>query len=93
MSTLEQDLANLNFEYLMLARESVRSNAMEAAWRFGLNSKQVSVIADLSVEKIKEMSQINRPVITLLPLFSPKLVTHTMYSALLIPLHSGEESA
>ena len=31
MSTLDEDLAHLNFEYLMLARECARSNAMEAS--------------------------------------------------------------
>jgi hypothetical protein len=56
MSTLEQDLAQLNFEYLMLARECARSNPLEAGWRFGLDSKQTRFITDLTIEKIKDMS-------------------------------------
>ena len=50
MSTLEQDLAHLNFEYLMLARECARNNLMEAAWRFGVDRKQIEEIAEFSVE-------------------------------------------
>ena len=45
MSTLDQDLAHLNFEYLMLARECARNNALEAAWRFGVDRKQIRQIA------------------------------------------------
>ncbi len=50
MSTLDQDLAHLNFEYLMLARECARNNFMEAAWRFGVDRRQIEEIADFSVK-------------------------------------------
>jgi hypothetical protein len=68
MSTLEQDLAHLNFEYLMLARECARNNLMEAAWRFGVDRKQIEEIAEFSVENIRELSCIARTVMTVLPM-------------------------
>ena len=86
MPTLEQDLANLNFEYLMLARESVRSNAIEAAWRFGLNQKQTSVLETLTVEKIKGIASSSRAVITLLPLYTPDHIALSVHSALMVPV-------
>ncbi|CAA9890679.1 Flagellar transcriptional regulator FlhD (fragment) [Candidatus Methylobacter favarea] len=51
MSTLEQDIAHLNFEYLMLARECARNNPIEAAWRFGVDRKQIEELSGFSVEK------------------------------------------
>ncbi len=68
MSTLEQDLAQLNFEYLMLARECARNNPMEAAWRFGVERKKIEEIAEFSVENIRELSGIARTVITVIPM-------------------------
>lgn len=85
MSTLEQDLAHLNFEYLMLARECSRNNPMEAAWRFGAERKQIEEIAGFSVEKIKELSSIARTVITLIPMRTPKNVSLATHAALLTP--------
>lgn len=83
MSTLEEDLAQLNFEYLMLARECARSNPMEAAWRFGLDPNKISVFAGLSLEEIRKQSSINRAVISLLPIGQLEVST-TFYAALLI---------
>jgi hypothetical protein len=68
MATLEDDLTQLNFQYLMLLRECARSNPMEAAWRFGVVPETVDHVADLSLEQIKEQAAINRAVISLLPL-------------------------
>jgi hypothetical protein len=68
MATLEDDLTQLNFQYLMLFRECARSNPMEAAWRFGAVPDVVDRVADLSLEQIKEQAAINRAVISLLPL-------------------------
>lgn len=83
MSTLEQDLAHLNFEYLMLARECARNNPMEAAWRFGVDRKQIDVIAGFSVESIRELSGIARAVITLIPINTPQNVSLATHTALL----------
>ena len=72
MSTLEQDLAHLNFEYLMLARECARNNLMEAASHFGVDRRQTEEIAEFSVETIRELSSIARTVMTVLPMNTPK---------------------
>jgi hypothetical protein len=84
MSTLEQDIAHLNFEYLMLARECARNNPMEAAWRFGVDRKQIKELSGFSVEKIRELSGIARTVITLIPMSTPKNVSLASHAALLI---------
>ena len=86
MSTLEQDLAHLNFEYLMLARECARNNLMEAAWRFGVDRKQIEEIAELSVETIHELSSISRTVMTVLPMNTPKNVSLATHATLLPPI-------
>jgi hypothetical protein len=83
MSTLEQDIAHLNFEYLMLARECARNNPMEAAWRFGVDRKQIEELSGFSVEKIRELSGIARTVITLIPVNTPKNVSMASHAALL----------
>lgn len=83
MSTLEQDIVHLNFEYLMLARECARNNPMEAAWRFGVDRKQIEELSGFSVEKIRELSGIARTVITLIPMNTPKNVSVASHVALL----------
>lgn len=83
MPTLDQDLTQLNFEYLILARECARNNPMEAVWRFGVERKQIEEIAEFSVEKIRELSGIARTVITLMPMNTPKNVSLAAHAALL----------
>lgn len=87
MSTLEEDLMQLNFEYLILARECARNNPMEAVWRFGLDQNSMSELAALSLKDIKNLASVNRAVITLLPIgqFEPST---RAYAALL--LHSSQ---
>ncbi len=86
MSTLEQDLAHLNFEYLMLARECARSNPLEAAWRFGVDPEQIGEIAGYSLERIRELSDIARVVVTLIPLNTSQNVSLASHTALLTPV-------
>jgi hypothetical protein len=93
MSTLEEDLAQLNFEYLMLAREAVRSNALEAAWRFGLNQKQLNVVETLTVEKMRALASNSRAIICLLPLKTPQHLATSVHSALLISARDNVEDA
>jgi len=83
MSTLDQDLAQLNFEYLMLARECARNNPMEATWRFGVDRMQIDRVAGFSIEDIRELSGIVRAVITLIPLNTPQNVPLATHAALL----------
>lgn len=83
MSTFEEDLAQLNFEYLILAREAIRSNPLEAAWRFGLTQKQISIMETLTVERIKNLACTSRAVVSLLPLQTPTHVTSSLHGALL----------
>ena len=56
---------------------------MEAAWRFGVERKQIEEIAEFSVEKIRELSGIARTVITLIPMNTPKNVSLEAHAALL----------
>jgi len=93
MSTLEQDLAHLNFEYLMLARECARNNLMEAAWRFGVERKQIEEIARFSVENIRELSCIARTVIAVLPMNTPQNVSLAAHAALLTSTKATSQEA
>ena len=93
MSTLEQDLAHLNFEYLMLARECARNNLMEAAWRFNVDRKQIEEIAEFSVETIRELSSIARTVMTVLPMNTPKKVSVATHAALLTSTATASREA
>ena len=93
MSTLEQDLAQLNFEYLMLARECARNNPMEAAWRFGVERKKIAEIAGFSVENIRELSGIARTVITVIPMNTPKNVSLATHAALLTSATANSQEA
>ena len=93
MSTLDQDLAHLNFEYLMLARECARNNLMEAAWRFGVDRRQIEEIADFTVENIRELASIARTVVTVLPMATPKHISLATHAALLtVPKVTGGEA-
>jgi Flagellar transcriptional activator (FlhD) len=92
MSTLEQDLAQLNFEYLMLARECARSNPLEAAWRFGVDRKQIEEIAEFSLEKIREISAVTRTVIRLVPMKTPNDISLASHGALLIQSNADKEN-
>lgn len=83
MSTLDQDLAKLNFEYLLLARECARSNPVEAAWRFDMDRGQIEILAALTIEKIRALADNCRAAVKLLPFKSPENVSVVLYSAML----------
>ncbi len=89
MSTLDEDLARLNFEYLMLARECARSNPAETAWRFGLDKDRIEKLADMTLEHLREQAESSRAVIQLLPVFVPSGVSMGTYVDLLQPFIPG----
>ncbi|BBL57458.1 flagellar transcriptional regulator FlhD [Methylomonas koyamae] len=89
MSTLDEDLSRLNFEYLMLARECARSNPAETAWRFGLDKKHIEELADMTLEHLRDQAESSRAVIRLLPFFVPSGVSMGTYVDLLQPLVLG----
>ncbi|MDT4332696.1 flagellar transcriptional regulator FlhD [Methylomonas sp. MS20] len=96
MSTLDEDLSRLNFEYLMLARECARSNPAETAWRFGLDKNHIEKLADMTLEQLRDQAESSRAVIRLLPIFVPNGVSMGAYVDLLQPLvseRSDENSA
>lgn len=86
MSTLDEDLSRLNFEYLMLARECARSNPAETAWRFGLDKNHIEKLADMTLEHLRNQAESSRAVIRLLPVFIPSGVSMRTYVDLLQPL-------
>ncbi|MGZ0079969.1 flagellar transcriptional regulator FlhD [Methylomonas sp. Kb3] len=85
MSTLDEDLARLNFEYLMLARECARSNPEEAAWRFGLDRVGIDRLAGMTQEQLREHAESSRAVIQLLPVYTPSNLPLVAYVDLLQP--------
>ncbi|NOV30764.1 MULTISPECIES: flagellar transcriptional regulator FlhD [Methylomonas] len=96
MSTLDEDLARLNFEYLMLARECARSNPAETAWRFGLDKDRIEKLAEMTLEHLREQAESSRAVIQLLPVFVPSGLAMGTYVELFqpcIPRWTNEDSA
>ncbi|WGS85145.1 flagellar transcriptional regulator FlhD [Methylomonas sp. UP202] len=85
MSTLDEDLARLNFEYLMLARECARSNPAETAWRFGIDRGGIDHLAGMTQEQLREHADSSRAVIRLLPVFTPSNLPMVAYLDLLQP--------
>ena len=85
MSTLDEDLSRLNFEYLMLARECARNNPAETAWRFGLDKDRIEKLADMTLEHLREQAESSRAVIQLLPVFVPNGVSMGTYVDLFQP--------
>ena len=71
MPTLEEDLARLNFEYLILVRECARSNPIETAWRFNLDKTHVAVVSEMTLEQIRDFADTSRAVIQLVPFLIP----------------------
>ena len=96
MSTLDEDLSRLNFEYLMLARECARSNPAETAWRFGLDKDHIEKLADMTLDHLRQHAESSRAVIRLLPHFVPSGIAMGTYVDLFqpcIPERSDENSA
>lgn len=89
MSTLDEDLARLNFEYLMLARECARSNPEETAWRFGLDRNGIDHLAGMTQEQLREHAESSRAVIQLLPVYVPSNLPMVAYVDLLQPCITG----
>ncbi|WP_230874573.1 flagellar transcriptional regulator FlhD [Methylomonas sp. LL1] len=89
MSTLDEDLARLNFEYLMLARECARSNPAETAWRFGLDRVGIDRLAGMTQEQLRERAESSRAVIQLLPVYAPSNLPMVAYVDLLQPNITG----
>ncbi|PKD40048.1 hypothetical protein CWO84_12405 [Methylomonas sp. Kb3] len=89
MSTLDEDLSRLNFEYLMLARECARSNPVETAWRFGLDKDRIEKLADMTLDRLREQAESSRAVIQLLPVYAPSGVSMGTYADLLQPFIPG----
>ncbi|WP_231890200.1 flagellar transcriptional regulator FlhD [Methylomonas methanica] len=93
MSTLDEDLARLNFEYLMLARECARSNPEETAWRFGLDQAGIDRLAGMTQEQLREHAESSRAVIQLLPVYVPSNLPMVAYVNLLQPCITGTADA
>lgn len=90
MPTLDEDLAHLNFEYLILVRECARNNPIETAWRFNLDKTQVAVVADMTLEQLKEYAESNRAVIQLVPFCIPNNLSMVAYLSLVAPIDQGD---
>ncbi|WP_225893043.1 MULTISPECIES: flagellar transcriptional regulator FlhD [unclassified Methylomonas] len=89
MSTLDEDLARLNFEYLMLARECARSNPAETAWRFGIDRGGIDRLAGMTQQQLREHAESSRAVIQLLPVYVPSNLPTVAYVDLLQPCITG----
>ena len=68
MSTINTDLKNLNFQFLIIVRECARQQPMAAPWLFNLDAVEIEKISRMTLEELTEMAACCRAVFTLLPL-------------------------
>lgn len=55
-TTLRQDVAALNYEFLSLARAAVQIDPVTAALQFGLTKEQVNVLAGASISALRALA-------------------------------------
>jgi hypothetical protein len=84
MTLFNQDLKNLNFQFLMVVRECARHQPMDAIWKFNLNAEDIEKISTMTIEELKEIAACSRAVFTLLPVRSTSSdITSSILAALM----------
>jgi hypothetical protein len=89
MSNVDNDLKNLNFQYLIVVRECARHQPMEAIWKFNLNARDIERISDMSIEELTQLAACSRAVFTLSPLTATSLDAPPNILAALLPVPEG----
>ncbi len=78
MKTINDDLATINLQYLMLIRELVRVNPNEAVWRFNLDQVQVNQIGEMCLDDIRNLANCGRSLLALIPPTTKPGVDHKL---------------
>jgi len=88
MKVLEDDLTQINYQYLMLARECARNAPLVALWKFNLSTELLAQLRDLTLEEIGEMAKNGRALLSVLPPEPKHTFTPRVLSALM-PVTAG----
>jgi hypothetical protein len=83
ISMIAQDIAKLNYDYLMLARLCANESPIEASLRFGLEPDEVEAIAGMSVERIREYAAAGMALFRVVPAGTPEKISGTVHVALM----------
>ena len=67
MNSINKDLKNLNFQFLMVARECAKHHPMDAIWKFNLNALEIQKISRMTLDELKGLAECSRAVFTILP--------------------------
>lgn len=86
MNLVNDDLKNLNFQFLMVVRECARHHPMDAIWKFNLNAVEIQRMSCMSLEELKELAECGRAVFTILPVTSTPTTTPPNILAALLPV-------
>lgn len=86
MNLVNEDLKNLNFQFLMVARECARHHPMDAIWKFNLNALEIERMSRMSLEELKELAECGRAVFTILPVTATPSTTPSNILAALLPV-------
>ena len=86
MNLVNEDLNNLNFQFLMVARECARHHPMDAIWKFNLNALEIQKMSRMSLEELKELAECGRAVFTILPVTATPSTTPPNILAALLPV-------
>jgi len=68
MSSINTDLENLNFQFLVVVRECAKHNPMDATWKFNLNTEEIERISGMTLDELRGVAGCSRAVFTLLPI-------------------------
>lgn len=86
MNLVNDDLKNLNFQFLMVVRECARHHPMDAIWKFNLDAAEIERISCMSLEDLKELAECGRAVFTILPVLATPSTTPPSILAALLPV-------
>ena len=86
MNLVNDDLKNLNFQFLMVARECAHHHPMDAIWKFNLNALEIERMSRMSLEELKELAECGRDVFTILPVTATPSTTPSNILAALLPV-------
>ena len=86
MNLINNDLKNINFQFLMLVRECARHDPMGAIWKFNLNSTDIQRLSVMSLEELRELADCGRAVMTILPVTATPSTTSANILAALLPV-------
>jgi len=86
MNLVNEDLKNINFQFLMIARDCARRTPMDAIWKFNLNAVEIEKISSMTLDELKEMAECGRAVFTLLPMSATQTNIPSSILAALLPV-------